>query len=205
VFDLLPGNRHAGLVGLGVGTLAVYGRPGDTLRFYDINPAVEPVAREHFSYLDRSTADVKVILGDARLVLEDELARQGSQQFDLLVLDAFSSDAIPIHLLTREAMAVYLAHLKPNGVIAVHISNSHLKLGPVVEGLARHYGMIAATIADDPPNEDWWVYPTTWVLLTRNFAILSDPSIADVTSAREPEPVIVDWTDDHASLFGILK
>jgi hypothetical protein len=205
VFDLLPGRRHAGLVGLGAGTLAAYGRPGDTLRFYDINPAVEPIAREHFSYLGRSTADVKVILGDARLVLEDELARQGSQQFDLLVLDAFSSDAIPVHLLTREAMAVYLAHLKQDGVIAVHISNRHLKLGPVVEGLARHYGLESATIADDPPNEDWWLYPTTWVLLTRNRALLEERDISTVTEARDESAAIVEWTDDHASLFGILK
>lgn len=205
VIDLLPGERKIGLVGLGVGTLAVYGRPGDQMRFYDINPAVEPVAREHFSYLARSPADVKVVLGDARLVLEEELARGGPRGFDLLVLDAFSSDAIPVHLLTREAMAVYLAHLKPDGVIAVHISNRHLRLGPVVEGLARNYGLIAATIPDDPPDDDWWIYPTTWVLLTRNFSILSNPSIALATSARAPEPQIVEWTDDHASLFRILK
>lgn len=205
VFDLLPGRRHVGLVGLGTGTLAAYGRTGDTLRFYDINPDIVPIAREHFSYLRRSAADVQVVLGDARLVLEDELARSGPQQFDLLVLDAFSSDAIPVHLLTREAMAVYLAHLKPDGVIAIHISNRHLKLGPVVTGLARHHGLEAATILDDPPDEEWWFYPTTWVLLTRNHALLADPAISVATEAQDESEPVIEWTDDHASLFPILK
>jgi hypothetical protein len=205
VFDLLPGQRRVGLVGLGAGTLAAYGRAGDVLRFYDINPAVEPITRKYFSYLARSPADIKVVLGDARLVLEDELARTGSQHFDLIVLDAFSSDAIPVHLLTREAMAVYCAHLKDDGVIAVHISNRHLKLGPVVEGLARHSGLEAATIVDDPPDADWWFYPTSWVLLTRNHALLNNRSLSLVTEARDESAPIVEWTDDHASLFGILK
>jgi hypothetical protein len=205
LLDLLPGTRRVGFVGLGSGTLAAYGRPGDVFRFYDINPAVEPIARKYFSYLARSTADLKVVLGDARLTLEDELARGGSQQFTVIALDAFSSDAIPVHLLTREAMAVYLAHLRPDGVIAVHISNRHLKLGPVVEGLAQHYGLESATIQDDPPDSDWWFYPTTWVLLTRNHALLADHSLDAVTEAQDPSAPVVNWTDDYASLFGIMK
>lgn len=205
VLDLLPGPRRLGFVGLGAGTLAAYGRPGDVLRFYDINPAVEPIARKHFSYLARSPADVQVVLGDARLVLEDELARQGSQKFTALVLDAFSSDAIPVHLLTREAMELYLAHLAEGGVIAVHISNRHLKLAPVVEGLARACKLESAVILDDPPDEDWWYYPTTWVLLTRNSALLNERSLSLVTEVRDESDPVIEWSDDHASLFGILK
>jgi hypothetical protein len=205
VLDLLPGTRRLGLVGLGVGTLAVYGRPGDTLRFYEINPAVEPIAREGFTYLRDAVADIEIVPGDARLVLEDELARGRPQAFDALVLDAFSSDAIPVHLLTREAMTLYLAHLRPGGVIAVHISNRFLDLQPVVEGLARHHGLHAVTISDDPPDEEWWVHPTTWVLLSRDEALLTTPDLAVATEAREENPRTVDWTDDHASLFGILK
>lgn len=205
VFDLLPAPRRVGLVGLGAGTLAVYGHPGDLLRFYDINPAVEPIARKYFSYLARSPAEVTVVPGDARLVLEEEFAHTGSQKYDLLVLDAFSSDAIPVHLLTREAMAVYLAHLKQNGVIAVHISNRYLQLNPVVEGLARHYGLELATIQDNPDDDDWWLYPTTWMLVTRDRALLHHPSLSVVTEARDDTAPVVEWTDDHASLFGVLK
>jgi SAM-dependent methyltransferase len=205
LLDLLPGTRRIGLVGLGAGTLAAYGRPGDTLRFYEINAAVEPLARKHFSYLRGAVADVAVVLGDARLVLEDELARGQPQAFDALVLDAFSSDAIPVHLLTREAMDVYLRHLRPGGVIAVHISNRFLDLQPVVDGLARHFGLHAVIIVDDPPADEWWLYRTTWVLLSRDPALFAEDAISHAMEAREEQPRTVDWTDDHASLFGILK
>ncbi len=204
--DTLPGKRRVGLVGLGAGSIAVYGRPDDTFRFYEIDPAIVGVAREHFSFLQRTAAQVEIVLGDARLTLEDELRRGGSQEFDLLVLDAFSGDAIPVHLLTREAMALYLAHLKPGALLAIHISNRHLDLRPVVEGLARHHALHFVTISDTAGKENWWLYNTTWMLLSADATRLQ----ADVIRQAAEEPPdetarYVDWTDDHASLFEILK
>jgi hypothetical protein len=197
------GKRRLGLVGLGTGTLASYGTPGDYLRIYEINPAVERLARSRFSYLRRCPAKVDVIMGDARLSMEKELAANDPQKFDLLALDAFSSDAIPVHLLTKEAFAMYLQQITPNGVIAVHTSNRYLNLEPVVKRLAAEFGLTAATISDDDePN--WWTYRTTWILVTRNQALLGSPEIVDVAeiSHDRPEPL---WTDDHASLFAVLR
>lgn len=203
--NALPGIRHIGVVGLGAGTMAVYGRPGDTMRFYDINPAVVSIAHERFSYLRNSAASVDIALGDARLTLEDELRRGEVRKFDLLVLDAFSSDAIPVHLLTREAMAVYLKHLRPGGIIAVHISNRYLNLEPVVEGLARFYALKSAAVVDDPPDEDWWLYSTDWILLSRDQGIFDSPEIRDSIEAHIPKARMVNWTDDYASLLKIIK
>ena len=205
--SLPPGRGHRlGLVGLGTGTLASYGRKGDTLRIYEINPQVEALARGRFSYLANCPADVAVVLGDARLSLENELARGEPQRFDLLALDAFNSDAIPVHLLTREAIAIYLQHLQPDGVIAVHISNLYFDLEPVVTALARHYGLACVTISDDDESE-WWVYATTWMLLAKDPARLQRPYIRAATDAPEaadaaPPPL---WTDDYTSLFKILR
>ncbi|AOS43281.1 hypothetical protein Verru16b_00324 [Lacunisphaera limnophila] len=204
--DSIPGERRIGLVGLGAGTLAAYGRPGDVFRFYEIDAAIVGVARTHFSFLRRTPATVEIALGDARLTLEDELRRGDSQPFDLLILDAFSGDAIPIHLLTREAMALYLARLKPGGLIAVHISNRHLDLRPVVEGLARHHGLHIVNISDQVEKRDWWLYDSSWMLLSAD----PDKLAAEAISSAAEEPpdataTYVDWTDDHASLFEILK
>jgi hypothetical protein len=204
--DHLPqGPRRLGLVGLGTGSLSVYARKADTLRIYEINPVVRKIATTEFTYVENCPAKVDIVMGDARLSMEEELARGESQQFDLLALDAFSSDAIPVHLLTREAFAVYRKHLKPGGVIAVHVSNRYLDLRPVVEKLAENFGMTAATIYHDhDPN--WWVYATTWILVTDNKEYLAQPAIADVTEDPEerskPAPL---WTDDYASLYTILK
>ena len=129
-------NLRIGAVGLGVGTIATYARPGDTLRFYEINPDVIRIAREHFSFLADCQGECDVVLGDARLSLEKE----SPQHFDLLVLDAFSGDAVPAHLLTREAFEIYRRHLQPDGMIAVHISNRYLDLRPVLAGLAEQFG-----------------------------------------------------------------
>ena len=198
-------NKRLGLVGLGTGTLAVYGQEGDYLRIYEINPEVERLARTTFRHLADCRAKVDVVMGDARLMMERELAEHHSQQFDLLALDAFSSDAIPVHLLTKEAFTMYLQHLKPNGVIAVHISNRYLRLEPVVAGLAREFGFSSALIADDY-EESWWIYRTTWILLTKNKALLNRDAISLATedpAKQTREPVL--WTDDHASLYQILK
>jgi hypothetical protein len=197
-------NRHIGVVGLGTGTMAAHGRAGDRVRFYDINTAVEDLAWNLFSYLPRTPAEVEVVIGDARISLEHELATGGGQEFDLLVLDAFSSDAIPVHLLTREAFDTYLAHMAPDGVIAVHISNRYLDLQPVVEAIADEIGYEAITISDNTPDPGWWLYRSTWVLVTRNPAVISSPAIVDVRESRsERNPVL--WTDDYASLYSILR
>jgi spermidine synthase len=209
---LLPADRprRLGFVGLGAGTLASFGRAGDQLRFYDINPAVVALSNEGtFTYLKRTPAHVDIALGDARLVMERELAaaegRKDAPKFDLLALDAFSSDAIPVHLLTREALRIYLGLVADDGVIAIHISNRYLNLRPVVEGLAREVGLGVVTISDDSPK-DWWVYRSTWMLVSRNQALLTNPKLLE--GASEPEEddgQRLIWTDDHASVFEILK
>lgn len=197
--------RKIGLVGLGTGTLAIHSRAKDQVRIYEIDPDVERLARSRFTYLALSPADVEVVLGDARLSMERELANAQRQNFDVLALDAFSSDAIPVHLLTVEAFTTYLEHLKPNGVIAVHTSNRYLDLRPVVENAARHFGLETAVISDDE-NEDWWVYRTTWILMTKNKSLLENPEISTVTDKPvAPKRPVALWTDDHASLIEILK
>ena len=203
--QLAEGPRRLGLVGLGTGSLATYGRKGDYLRIYEINPAVEKLARSQFKYLDYSQAKIDVVMGDARLMMEQEVAGGKSQQFDLLALDAFSSDAIPVHLLTREAFEIYLRQIKPDGVIAVHISNRYLNLRPVVERLAANFGLSVATISDDNEPE-WWIYATTWMLVTKNKAFLASTKIKDATEAADSESKTAPlWTDDFASLYSILK
>jgi hypothetical protein len=197
--------RRIGLVGLGTGSLAVYGRSGDYLRIYEINPAVEELARSQFKYLSYAQAKTDIVMGDARLMMERELAENQPQAFDLLALDAFSSDAIPVHLLTKEAFEIYLKHLTPNGVLAIHISNRYLDLQPVVERLAEHFKLSVVTIPDD--NEpDWWIYATTWVIVTRNKEFLESERIKDVAELpdadRKNSPL---WTDDYASLYSIMK
>ncbi len=200
------GGRHIGMVGLGTGSLAAYGMPGDRLRIYEINPDVLTIARENFTFLSQSAAELQLVLGDARLMMEEELRHAAPQQFDVLALDAFSSDAIPIHLLTEEAFGVYLKHLKPGGVIAVHISNRYLDLRPVVEAMAKHYGLHYATISHNPSEDDWWLYRTTWMLLSADPARLQVKEIADATEEpSDADAPLIHWTDDRASLFGVLR
>jgi spermidine synthase len=203
--NMSPEPRRIGLVGLGTGTLAVYGREGDYLRIYEINPDVERVARTYFTHIDKTPAKVDLALGDARLVMEREIANGGSQQFDILALDAFSSDAIPVHLLTKEAFEIYLKQIKPNGIIAVHISNRYLDLRPVVEKLAEHFGMDVVSISDDNEPE-WWIYATTWMILSKDKKFMSTPAIMDAADAPEPQTKTTQlWTDDFTNLYSILK
>src|ERR1035438_8710920 len=172
------GHRRIGVVGLGTGTMAAFGRAGDYLRFYEINPQVQAVATSWFSYLPKCLGKVEVAPGDARLSLE----REPPQHFDLLVLDAFSSDAIPVHLLTKEAFDVYGRHLNNNGIIAVHISNHYLDLEPVVVNLARQFGYKLASIDFDDNEEEWWLYGSTWILLSHSEKLLNRPEIRNVAS-----------------------
>ena len=199
---LPEGAKRIGLVGLGTGTMAAYGHAGDYVRFYEINPAVKRLATSRFTYLTNCASKVDVVLGDARLSME----RESPQGFDLLALDAFSSDAIPVHLLTKEAFDIYERHLKPGGIIAVHISNHFLDLEPVVLNLARHFNYQVANISYDENDDEWWEYSCTWILLTHNKDILNSQSIREATSAVSTNSVKIPlWTDDFASLFQILK
>jgi len=196
-----PG-RHVGLVGLGTGTLSAYARPGDHFRIYEINPQVRQIATNYFSYVTHAKGDVQIVLGDARLSLE----RERPQQFDLLALDAFSSDSIPVHLLTRQAFELYGRHLKTNGIIAVHISNHYLDLQPVVLNLAREFKYKFAIIDYEESDDDWWLYGSTWILLSRDEELLRQPSIAYATSPPDSKKTDVPtWTDDFTSLYQILK
>ena len=188
-----------GVVGLGTGTLAVYGRKGDVYRFYEINPEVLEVARSEFSFLGDSAAKIETVLGDARLAME----REPGQSYDLLVIDAFSSDSIPVHLITREAVDVYLRHLKPDGVIAFHVTNRFLRLAPVVKRIADEHGLHAALISDGAENSD--LASTDWVLVTRNADVLKRPGIAKHVTDIDEIPGLGVWTDDFNNLFQILK
>ncbi|MGH8647780.1 MAG: spermidine synthase, partial [Burkholderiales bacterium] len=190
---------RVGVVGLGTGTLALFGRPGDVYRFYEINPQVVAVANSEFTFLADSAANIEHVLGDARLSME----REGPQNYDVLVIDAFSSDSIPVHLITREALAVYLRHLKPGGVIAFHLTNRFLDLPPVVKRSADAYGLHVALIADDAEDSD--LARTDWVLVTRDKALLERPEIAKFTSEIETIRGLRVWTDDFNNLFKILK
>jgi SAM-dependent methyltransferase len=187
-------NRRVGVVGLGAGTLAAYGRPGDTFRFYEINPDVERFARQYFTFLKDSPATTEVVLGDARISLE----REPPQAFDVLVLDAFSGDAIPTHLLTREAFAIYLRHLKPDGVLAVHISNRYLDLFHVVIQHAGHFRLLAPML-NDPNNI------STWLVMTTNKEFILQPEVTKHIGRRTYDPTVKPWTDDYVSLLQILR
>jgi SAM-dependent methyltransferase len=190
-------------VGLGTGTLAAYGRPGDVFRFYDIDPGVVRIARSEFTYLADSKATIEIALGDARLTLE----REPPQQFDVLAVDAFSSDAIPVHLITREALGAYLRHVRPDGIIAFHLSNRFLDLVPVAARLARELGLHAHLVRDDPDDEDeTGRSKTDWVLIARDEQVLKRQVIVEAgAEPAEDQPAWRTWTDDYSNLFQILK
>ena len=195
-----PAAIRAGVIGLGTGTLATYGRPGDVYRFYEINPQVVEIASREFSFLGKSGARIETVLGDARLNLE----REAPQDYDLLAIDAFSSDSIPVHLITREAMAVYLKHVKPEGVIAFHVTNRFLRLAPVVKRIADEYRLHAALIIDEAEDNDS-LAKTDWVLVSRRRERLDHKEIADAASEITEIPGLRLWTDDFNNLFQILK
>ena len=188
-----------GVIGLGTGTLATYGSKGDIYRFYDINPAVIVIANRDFTYLKDSDATIQTALGDARLSLE----REAPQGFDLLAIDAFSSDSIPVHLLTDEALAVYLKHMKPGGIIAFHLTNRFLDLIPVVKQLADAHHLFSVLIADD--GDEAMASRTDWVLLSDREASLQVPQIAEAASEFETRPNLRLWTDDFNNIVQILK
>jgi len=192
--------QRIGGVGMGAGTIAAYGRQGDLVKFYEINPQVIDIASKYFYYLSESPAHIQIALGDARLILE----REPSQQFDVLAVDAFSGDAIPVHLVTREALSVYLKHIKSDGAVAFHVTSRYLSLAPVIKLLAEDAGYEAVMIAD---RSDGNVYAShsDWVIVTRNSGFLTDPVVMKKRVAIESIANMKIWTDDFSNLFQILK
>jgi len=190
---------RVGIIGLGAGTLAAYGAKGDVYRFYDINPDVIVIARRDFTYLGDSAATIETALGDARLNLE----REPPQRFDVLAIDAFSSDAIPVHLITSEAVAVYKRHLAPGGVIAFHVTNRFLNLIPVVEALAAAHSLHVIHVADDGPGA--LASRSDWLLLSENEELLDKPELADFATEIAPRRDWRLWTDDFNNIVQVLK
>jgi SAM-dependent methyltransferase len=196
------GKEHAirvGVIGLGTGTLASYCREGDYFRFYEINPLVLRLAHSEFTFLGDCKAKLDVAMGDARLSLEKEQP----ENFDVLAVDAFSSDSIPVHLLTREAMGLYFRHLKPDGILAVHISNRYLDLQPVLLGEVRDAGKVARLV-DNDEDDSQDVFSATWVLIA-NPATGFPPEVLSHSSDLEATRTVRLWTDDYSNLFQILK
>jgi hypothetical protein len=195
--------RRVGVIGLGAGALAGWARKGETYRFYEIDPDVARLARDPFTFLDDAQAagaNVDVVMGDGRLSLE----REEPQHYDLMFLDAFSGDAVPTHLLTREAFQTYLKHLNSDGIIAVNISNRYLDLRGVVQRIAGEFGLEALLVE----TLEGQIQPSSasmWVVLTRNREFLNNP---EVRERAAPIPAAVHaplWTDDHASVLGTMK
>jgi SAM-dependent methyltransferase len=187
-----------GVIGLGAGSLAVYADADDTYRFYDINPAVIEVANTWFTYLKDSPGKMETVLGDARLSLE----REPPQGFDVLAIDAFSGDAIPTHLITFEAVGEYLRHLKPEGVIAFHVSNRFLDLKPVLLAIAEKHGLEFAYIHE---TGDAGTTTSDWVLITRHKPFILRPDIAEATQPVPPEPGWRLWTDSYNNLIQVYR
>lgn len=198
---------RVGLLGLGVGTLVTYAQPGDEYRLYEINPAVAELAEGkggYFSFLGDSEAQITIVLGDARISLERELAEGSPQNFDVLILDTFSSDSIPVHLVTKEAFALYLAHLAPDGIVAAHITNLHLDLQPVFWQLAQHYGLTMKRINYE--GDSMGGFASHWILLARDPALLENSVIRKNSVDLGGYSTDLElWSDDYSNLFQILK
>jgi hypothetical protein len=193
------GSIRVGVIGLGAGTIAAYGRAGDSYRFYEINPLVPVIARSMFSFLRDSQAHVEIVMGDARVSLEKE----APENFDVLAVDAFSGDAIPVHLLTREAVQLYFHHLKPNGILAVHVSNNYLDLESVVGLEALIAGKMARAVvsAGNVPRD---ALAAVWVLVTSPATGFGEDIM---NRSVDPQPAwdLRLWTDDYSNVFQILK
>ena len=200
-------NLRVGVIGLGIGTLAAYGQPGDVYRFYEINPIVVDLAQGkggYFSYLKDSRASISTILGDGRISLERELELNGSDSFDVLVLDAFSSDSVPVHLLTKEAFDIYLKHLAPGGTLAVNISNRNLDLKPVLWQQAKFYNLAMVVVQGEGDGKR--VFTSQTALLSRSPDAFQNPAIASrAVNMDTYHTTIPQWTDDFSNLFQILQ
>jgi SAM-dependent methyltransferase len=192
--------RRIGVVGLGVGTLLTYGKSDDYFRIYDIDPAVVELAQTYFTYLKDTAAHYDIVIADARLALE----REQAQGFDLLVLDAFSGDAIPMHLLTEQALQMYLRHLRPDGVLAIHISNHYLDLRPLVSGMAMRAGY-EYLLVQSQASESLGRFRSDWALLSKNQAFLQQPVLQKFKNISAIPMESIVWTDDFSNMFRLLK
>jgi hypothetical protein len=199
-------NVHFGVLGMGAGTMAAFAQLGDRVRFYEFNPTVMDIAmgpKAHFTFIGDGAAEVTVVAGDGRLSLERELRKDAPQEFDLLAMDAFSSDAVPVHLLTEEAFGVYAAHLRgDDSILAVNVTNRHLELEPVVAASARRLGFHGIRIDSngDPPVRE----KSSWILLSRSAKMIENLE----TTATLARPLLareVLFTDRYSNLFRVLK
>lgn len=194
------GPSKVGLVGLGAGTLAIYGRAGDHYRIYEIDPLVVSIAHDKFTFLAHSRAELAIKLGDARLTLDKE----ADQQFDVLAIDAFSGDSVPVHLMTREAFATYFRHLKPDGVLVLHVTNRFLDLPPIVEQAAKSLGKTTRVIETEG-DHDHEIYHSTWAVVANKPEFFERPGIREFATAVKARPNAKMWTDDYSSVFSVLK
>ena len=192
--------RNIGVVGLGVGTIAAYGKAGDRIRFYEINPAVTPIAQNLFTYLRDSGAQISIVEGDGR----SSLSREQPQSFDVLVVDAFSGDAIPLHLLTTQAVDVYKRHVAPGGILAFHISNQHVDLEPEIALLAKAAGMEVRRVSSIA-NAERGEFTATWMLLTNNPGFFTQPEVGSRVRQPAEDLNVHLWTDDYSSLLPLLR
>ncbi len=194
-------NHRVAVIGLGTGTLTSYARKGDYYRVYEINPMVLDVARSEFRFLKGCRGTCEVVLGDARVSME----REPPQNFDVIAVDAFSGDSIPVHLLTKEAFELYFRHLRKDGILCVHISNKHLQLGPVVERVAKSLGLITLEV-DNEPIEEAQVFESDWVLVARpGISAIETPLVRSAGAPVAERPDLRVWTDDYSNLFQIWK
>jgi len=201
LLESIDGPRKVGVIGLGAGALLAYSRSGDEWVFYEIDPSVVDIAKREFSYMSDTAAKLEIVVGDGRLALE----REAQRGYDILGIDAFSGDSIPMHLITREAMAVYVKHIKPDGAIVFQATNRFVDLMPVIRRLADEFGLQTAWVSDWADGADYWTSTTDQVIVTRNKKLLES---AAIKSASEPAPARTDlpiFTDDYYNLFRILK
>ena len=194
------------MIGLGAGALAVYARKGDEFKFYEIDPQVAAVALAEFTFIKDAPSSTEIVLGDGRLSLE----REPPQNYDVLAIDAFSGDSIPMHLITREAMALYVRHIKPDGVIVFQATNRFVDIAPVVERLAGELGLTAVLVSDQPETtyadkHEYWTSSTDQIIVTRNKAVLDAAPVRSAAQALEPRPDFRVWTDDFYNLLNVLK
>jgi hypothetical protein len=193
--------RRIGVLGLGCGTLAAYAHAGDIIRIYEINPLVLDIASRNFTYTTDTPAKVEYALGDGRLVLESE----PDQHFDMLVMDAFSGDSVPVHLITREALTTYFRHLKPDGILAVNISNTYLDLEPVMERAASAFGKMALVYHYTPSEDDQLCFSCSWTLIMDAATADRHPELRSDAKLLKPEHKFRIWTDDFSNMFSVRK
>jgi spermidine synthase len=203
--ELRPAPRNVGVIGLGAGVIAAYGRKGDSITFYEISPKVVDIEKREFTFLRDTPAKTAIVLGDGRLSLERE---QPPRKYDVLGIDAFAGDSIPMHLITREAMALYLKHLNHDGVIVFQATNRYIDLMPVIKRVATEFGLEAVLVSDSPGSSSgmaYWYSSTDQILVTRDERVLEHPALADVAEEIADRQDLPTFTDAHHNLVRILK